>query len=691
MIGALWNGVSGIYQQDKGISTEANNISNSSTVGHKKDEIHFSDLMYSQAGIGKGVQTQSVSKVFTQGQIVGTGSGIDVALEGKGFFIVRNREDDSIAYTRAGNLVQAKDGFLVTQDNFKIQGLVPQNIVIDSSDPTKQIFTDDFSKNMLSTSIIIDGVVHNINTKTTDYRYSSKTDSDDKKGDNYKTSVSKGNDVDKLQNNYQNIVQDYINNKDKPSQKRQISEIDLSTNLNNLNPIGNEISINLDGRNYTVTFDEADKEDALKELSYKISQASGFSSTYKDGILTIEQSEALGNEFKVEEIKLNNSNLEFTSNDYEIINSDNPVPTSQNSKIDFSKKFDNINSEGNKLTITIDGKTFSVEFDAKTGISEDDMNKLYEFLSEEGRAKYGLADPSTIATQDELDNILANIPSQATIDAMPTTTAAEIAAKNQAQADKDAKEIAYNEAKNRKEEQTLNYLKADTIVSALKELSDKVSNSAGCTASVKDGVLDVTSLVPGKQFSVSEISVNTDHVFDIDTINANKGWGIDTVYAARDALKSVVEVADGEFLEITSILDYSDLGSYGESDINIRLDILGIADKSLADVTISDDGFVYVTSGTNKFLVGRLSTVGFRNEQGLESIGGNLYKKSEFSGEAFNADSMNTIKGGSLERANVDYGTALTQLMVYQKAFEASSKSITTSDEFLQTAIEMKR
>ena len=72
-------------------------------------------------------------------------------------------------------------------------------------------------------------------------------------------------------------------------------------------------------------------------------------------------------------------------------------------------------------------------------------------------------------------------------------------------------------------------------------------------------------------------------------------------------------------------------------------------------------------------------------------MGGNLFQKSEYSGEPFNADTMNKILGGSLERANVDYGTTLTQLMVYQKAFEASSKSITTSDEFLQTAIQMKK
>ena len=47
------------------------------------------------------------------------------------------------------------------------------------------------------------------------------------------------------------------------------------------------------------------------------------------------------------------------------------------------------------------------------------------------------------------------------------------------------------------------------------------------------------------------------------------------------------------------------------------------------------------------------------------------------------------IKEKSLERSNVSYSSTLTSLMVYQRAYEASSKSITTSDDFLKTAIDM--
>ena len=211
------------------------------------------------------------------------------------------------------------------------------------------------------------------------------------------------------------------------------------------------------------------------------------------------------------------------------------------------------------------------------------------------------------------------------------------------------------------------------------------------SSSVKDGTLVIDTLIAGGSFNISDIKLNDTNFSSTKLQEAVKGSGLAMVDSARDALKNAVENADGKFLQITNVLEYGNLGFIGENDINVRLDELGISDKSTADISISDDGFVFVKSQGHSFLVGRLSTAGFRNEQGLEPMGGNLFQASQYSGNAFNSDTMNIIRGGALERANIDYGSTLTQIMVYQKAFEASSKSITTSDEFLQTAIQMKK
>lgn len=173
------------------------------------------------------------------------------------------------------------------------------------------------------------------------------------------------------------------------------------------------------------------------------------------------------------------------------------------------------------------------------------------------------------------------------------------------------------------------------------------------------------------------------------TQSAITGSGTAMLDSARDALKQAIEKAGGKFLEITNVMEYANLGSYGTSNLNLRLDTLGLVEGDLGQVSISDDGFVFVKSGDNKFLVGRISTAAFRNEQGLDPVGDNKYSATKSSGIAYNADSMNKIQEKSLERSNVEYSSTLTSLMVYQKAFEASSKSITTSDDFLKTAIEM--
>ena len=560
MIGAMWNGIAGIWQHDKGIAVESNNLANSNTVGHKKDQISFSDVLYNQAGFGKGVQTQTISKQFEQGNIVQSGVGIDVAIEGKGFFVVKSRENpNEIYYTRAGNLVQAKDGFLETQDGFKIQGLVPQNKITTTTNPADTLFTDDYTKSIVSTNINNGiGSVYNINVKASDYVSSAKNDDTLKKGDGFKTSQNKINDI------------------------------------------------------------EALKADYVEKL----------------------------NKFLMNQSTTNTPSI------------------SQKSQIDFSSNLSSLQATDNTISVTIDNKTYSVKFDVNSTINDEEMQKLYDFLDTNGKAKYNLVDPNSIQ-------------SQANIDTMPTTTPQEILDKATAQALRD--------------DQINSYTNANSLINAMKDLSDKISSKEGMSSSVKDGTLVIDTLIAGGSFNISDIKLNDTNFNSTKLQEAVKGSGLAMVDSARDALKNAVENADGKFLQITNVLEYGNLGVIGENDINVRLDELGISDKSTAEINISDDGFVFVKSQGHSFLVGRLSTAGFRNEQGLEPMGGNLFQASQYSGNAFNSDTMNIIRGGALERANIDYGSTLTQIMVYQKAFEASSKSITTSDEFLQTAIQMKK
>ncbi|MDD3324046.1 MAG: flagellar hook-basal body complex protein [Sulfurospirillaceae bacterium] len=96
--------------------------------------------------------------------------------------------------------------------------------------------------------------------------------------------------------------------------------------------------------------------------------------------------------------------------------------------------------------------------------------------------------------------------------------------------------------------------------------------------------------------------------------------------------------------------------------------------------------------------VAKVGIYHFRNDGGLERVGSSMFRQSSNSGEAifYTGPAGEIINGATivnrrLEGSNVDLATALTELIIMQKAFDASAKSITTSDQMIQNAINMKK
>ncbi|MBK1971266.1 flagellar hook-basal body complex protein [Campylobacter sp. TTU_617] len=124
----------------------------------------------------------------------------------------------------------------------------------------------------------------------------------------------------------------------------------------------------------------------------------------------------------------------------------------------------------------------------------------------------------------------------------------------------------------------------------------------------------------------------------------------------------------------------------------------GVAEGFFEQYSISDDGSIIAQFSNGKNgIVGKLALYNFINEQGLAAIGDNIFAATANSGDPTfimkNGEIVNTakFKGGYLEQSNVDLSVELSNLIVMQKAFDASSKSITTSDQMIQKAINMKR
>ncbi|WP_425429192.1 flagellar hook-basal body protein [Termitidicoccus mucosus] len=139
LIGTLTSGISGLQAFTKGLEVIGSNIANVNTVAYKGSSTTFSDTfsntMQSSAPssgsssnqsamqVGTGVAVGRIAARFTQGGIESTGVPTDLAISGNGFFIVRNPVDGSLFATRAGDFRKDDNGFLVTSDGYRVQGL----------------------------------------------------------------------------------------------------------------------------------------------------------------------------------------------------------------------------------------------------------------------------------------------------------------------------------------------------------------------------------------------------------------------------------------------------------------------------------------------------------------------------------------------------------------------------------------
>lgn len=118
--------LSGIRAANNDLRVTGNNIANASTVGFKESRAEFGDVYASSLlggganTIGSGVQLQSVSQQFGQGNLNFTENQLDLAIGGGGFFIVSDGGDR--LFTRAGALGLDSNGFIVNNTNAVLQG-----------------------------------------------------------------------------------------------------------------------------------------------------------------------------------------------------------------------------------------------------------------------------------------------------------------------------------------------------------------------------------------------------------------------------------------------------------------------------------------------------------------------------------------------------------------------------------------
>ena len=697
MIGALWTGISGLASQQKALDNESNNIANVNTIGYKASRISFADQIY-QDRIGKGSTVLDAEKLYTQGGTKLTGVNYDMALYGDGFFTVVNKNTLGTAetfYTRAGNFRMGDNGTLQDSAGNEVQGWMmtaidSQNDVT-STNPNTSVFTNDYTKLLGSKIIRHDTYVETVTAKATDYTLTAKSDSTSVfSGDGAKTKSAKISDIGEAIKDYTSWLQKL---KDQPdglfdTTSAQISQINFKSGTDSIiGSDGDQIYAYINGEKKFQNFIVSTASQALKtELFTSLTAAerldyglvdpgtvavpnaltpaenaaydklAGKIATYKALADNISTMPGLVATMAIDSGHADNLSLSETytnsTNNADvlkgIIQIKSLIPGQAFRISEIGEVASGTTLQGNFQTkaesSTVSGTTglaTSKEALSKliTGKQQDVYTAADLKIGTTTTFEYGInIYDKELGKNIPVPNNSANPPVMAPISITPATSIDDIVAGINI----DPSLSKYVNARN---------VNGNLVIETLDSNYD----------------VEFTGSMKGDPTTVG--------TFEPLDVNAN--------YSGRKG-------AGAEFIEIINKVDQTS----SKGSLQLRLDTLGISDSAFGEFSVDSTGLITMKQDGAEFAIGQVAVAVFNNNRGLNPIGNNLLAKTNESGDpVYNINNNKTaeIKSKTLELSTADLSESLVNLMVFQRAFEANAKSITTADELLTTLIGLKR
>lgn len=243
----------------------------------------------------------------------------------------------------------------------------------------------------------------------------------------------------------------------------------------------------------------------------------------------------------------------------------------------------------------------------------------------------------------------------------------------------------------------------------LKKNIEFTMNLAGTSGGVDITSVDelVAAIQAGGNPADTTKQVQFNNYFTVENVNGNlvistkdSKYDLEFSTTLTDITNNIVKDKNGdysgrkgagaEFLEITNTIEQTAT----QSSLQLKLDALNISNSPFGEFNIDQTGLITMKQGGVDFAIGQVSIALFNNQRGLLPSGDNLLAKTNESGDPiYNINNNKTakIEGKTLELSTADLSESLVNLMVFQRAFEANAKSITTSDELLNTLINLKR
>jgi flagellar hook protein FlgE len=759
MIQALFNGVSGAKTHQFGVDTWSNNIANVNTTAYRANIPTFESVFYTaidgvnanspvsnSTGYGSTVSSNTID--IDKGSFkVTKEDSYNMAVSENGWFPVGTKKGD-IFYTRDGSFTRDSNGYLVNSQGYHLYG-------VDLGKVNGSVFTSDVSKNeqlkspnaplvpikipdniyfqptettyinsqvnlnsqqnlkpldAAFSSIVYNGNIQQIATRDLAQFYNIKDgynltiglrDKDgnpmkDKDGNELKGNFTYKATPDKTKGEFNTIqqLQDLINN----HQSNDQIEFVLSIKDNNFQ------FKNISGEEFIMDFSGSSLE-LLQAFSLPEKSVIGANG---DQINTAPLYQKAF--FEQDMNTLHNDNDDslglVTNDDFGII-----VDGGKKQKILYAKDPSDSNVANGKFN-TVDEFVKGIEElfkDPATG------KKRVDVFMQDCRLKFENISDQAIDIEFTSTNINLmskfGFPSQIHLDPKGTTQTSLLKVPTYSSShemyDIDGEKY---------------YLKTDYILKSASDLgtSNEVWDSTSLIYALKNNALvsdnytrgqirfnganQPPKLYEAKTDSVSGKTVYTEKVY-------NPKDGIDNQYLeinfqggnfAENKTSKTIKfnpVGIKETVNGQTVWKYSSTEKYMDSSVRER-DKNGNPEGYLKSVVIDLNGIInFYFSNDVAEQMGRVGLVDFINPQGLEKVGGNLFRqRDDITGKPqalWDAKTgllkSTTVMQGKLETSNVDMNVALTELIVMQRAYSANTKSITTADEMLRKAIDLKK
>ena len=728
MLKSLSSGVSGLQAHQIAMDVESNNIANVNTVGFKYSRANFSNLL-SQVNqiatapqgslggknateVGLGTSVSSMTRIDSQGSVENTDKNTDCAIQGNGFFVVSADNGTTESFTRDGDFSFDASGNFVDNNGYIVQGWTRNAVTgkVDSSGPIGDIS-------------IPPGLTTPAQATTT---ISLKANLDSGSGDKLFKPISALDSVDGS----------YVDSSGTTHVNSETSNLMILDANGTRVEHAQNMGVMVDGTGTSLLLQNGQGE----SIGFQSAQIAGAAPATTAGDVVA------SGDITINGVAIPALASTLTGN---ALTDGNLIASAINSQQTATGVIATVNSTTGAITLTNDNsgthKNITLALSgngSESGLTAGSDQPMKDFVYTDGSVNQVGWSGNTyyFTTSEDLRNGMQQLaqdyktPGAATLNPNATVTVDSTGKFQVANPDATGTDMSVTVSPI-VTATTLKNTTFDNVMAALNGSlpagSSTTRSSQSLNVSTLSSSIDVYDSLGSKHtvqvnFTKSSFNPTSGSTWDVTvtvpppaTLNASPAG---TFGQPSNLVQgSITFNPDGSLQNVSGTISSLTLspnnGSKPNQPINLQMGTIngfdGVTSFDSASATsgISQDGFTggdlvgirIDQSGTlvgsfsngRSFGLAQIAMATFANDGGLSTNSGNLFSQSANSGDPIygtaSTGGRGSIQSSALEGSNVDLSRSLTELIVIQRGYQANSKTITTSDQLLQTLIGLKQ